>query len=172
MAEEHIEYESDPEATKMSLKMRRREASDDEDGGEKPVRRVDEFDGESEGAAAEYEDDLEEQDYVEEEIEEANYGEKGSEIGGGSVLVVPVDGAEPVKAGVDGDMGEEIVFKNGAETNEEIRVDGGGHEKEKKENEPYAVPTAGAFYMHDDRFQDNTRGRNRYRFLFWAFELS
>lgn len=169
MAEEHIEYESDPEDTKMSLKMRRREASDDEeDGGEKPVRRIDEFDGESEGAAAEYEDDLEEEDYydldedyVEEEIEEANYGEKGSEIGGGSVMVVPVDGAEPVKAAVDGDMGEGIVVKNGAETTEEIRVDGGGHEGEKKENEPYAVPTAGAFYMHDDRFQDNTRGRNR-----------
>ncbi|XP_073040117.1 protein MLN51 homolog [Primulina eburnea] len=169
MAEEHIEYESDPEETKMSLKMRRREASDDEeeveggeDGGVKTVRRVDEFDGESEGAAAEYEDDLEEEDYydldeeyVEEEIEEAKYGERGSEIGGGSVLVVPVD------AGVDGDMGDEIVVKNEAETNEEIRVDGDGHEVEKKEIEPYAVPTAGAFYMHDDRFQDNTRGRNR-----------
>ncbi|XP_073141664.1 protein MLN51 homolog [Henckelia pumila] len=170
MAEEDIEYESDPEELKMSLKMRRRQASDDEeeggdDGEEKPVRRVDEFDGESEGAVAEYEDDLEEEDYydldeenMEEEIEEAKYGERGSEIGGGSVLVVPVDGAQPVKAGFDGDMGEEIVVKNGAEIIDEIR---GGHEEDKKEIEPYAVPTAGAFYMHDDRFQDNTRGRNR-----------
>ncbi|XP_073140445.1 protein MLN51 homolog isoform X2 [Henckelia pumila] len=167
MAEEDIEYESDPEETKMSLKMRRREASDDDDdyddddeeeeeeagvvdGGEKPVRRVDEFDGESEGAAADYEDDLEEdcydldEEYVEEETEEAKYGESGSEMGGGIV---------PVKA----DIGEEIVIS----TNDEIRFDGGGHEEEKKEIEPYSVPTAGAFYMHDDRFQDNTRGRNR-----------
>uniref|UniRef100_A0A7N0RHQ5 Btz domain-containing protein n=1 Tax=Kalanchoe fedtschenkoi TaxID=63787 RepID=A0A7N0RHQ5_KALFE len=28
-------------------------------------------------------------------------------------------------------------------------------EEEKKEHEPFAVPTAGAFYMHDDRFRDN-----------------
>ncbi|KAK8930962.1 hypothetical protein KSP39_PZI016358 [Platanthera zijinensis] len=32
---------------------------------------------------------------------------------------------------------------------------------EKEENEPYAVPTAGALYMHDDRFQENGRGRQR-----------
>ncbi|KAL0294724.1 UNVERIFIED_CONTAM: hypothetical protein Sradi_6872600 [Sesamum radiatum] len=34
MAEEEIEYESDPEEAKLSLKMRRREASDDEQDGE------------------------------------------------------------------------------------------------------------------------------------------
>lgn len=27
--------------------------------------------------------------------------------------------------------------------------------EENKPNEPYSVPTAGAFYMHDDRFRDN-----------------
>ncbi|KAH0453122.1 hypothetical protein IEQ34_017446 [Dendrobium chrysotoxum] len=36
-----------------------------------------------------------------------------------------------------------------------------GEEEEKKESEPYAVPTAGAFYMHDDRFEENGRGRHR-----------
>ena len=34
--------------------------------------------------------------------------------------------------------------------------------EEKKENEPFAVPTAGAFYMHDDRFRDHAGGRHRY----------
>jgi hypothetical protein len=34
--------------------------------------------------------------------------------------------------------------------------------EEKKENEPFAVPTAGAFYMHDDRFRDNSGARQRY----------
>ncbi|XP_054781031.1 protein MLN51 homolog [Prosopis cineraria] len=34
--------------------------------------------------------------------------------------------------------------------------------EEKKENEPFAVPTGGAFYMHDDRFRDNSGGRHRH----------
>ena len=41
-------------------------------------------------------------------------------------------------------------------------------EEEKKGNEPYAVPTSGAFYMHDDRFQEG-RGRGRGRQRFWPF---
>lgn len=37
-------------------------------------------------------------------------------------------------------------------------------EEDKKGNEPYAVPTTGAFYMHDDRFQEGRgRGRGRQR---------
>jgi hypothetical protein len=37
-------------------------------------------------------------------------------------------------------------------------------EEGKKESEPFAVPTAGAFYMHDDRFQE-ARGRGRGRLM-------
>jgi hypothetical protein len=43
-----------------------------------------------------------------------------------------------------------------------------GGEEEKKGGEPYAVPTTGAFYMHDDRFQEargRGRGRSRFRAL-------
>ena len=39
--------------------------------------------------------------------------------------------------------------------------EGKGEEGAKK-NEPFAVPTSGAFYMHDDRFQDNAGARHRY----------
>lgn len=46
------------------------------------------------------------------------------------------------------------------ESTEEVNNEGG--EEGKKENEPFAVPTAGAFYMHDDRFRDSAGGRNRY----------
>ena len=38
----------------------------------------------------------------------------------------------------------------------------GEGEEGKKENEPFAVPTAGAFYMHDDRFRESSGGRHRY----------
>ncbi|GAY51697.1 hypothetical protein CUMW_136210 [Citrus unshiu] len=34
-------------------------------------------------------------------------------------------------------------------------------EEKKQSNEPFAVPTAGAFYMHDDRFRENIAGRHR-----------
>jgi len=37
-------------------------------------------------------------------------------------------------------------------------------EGEEKEQEPFAVPTSGAFYMHDDRFQEENRGRRRRMF--------
>ena len=35
-------------------------------------------------------------------------------------------------------------------------------EEEKKDAEPFVVPTAGAFYMHDDRFRSNSVTRPRY----------
>ncbi|KAG5572612.1 hypothetical protein H5410_062378 [Solanum commersonii] len=71
---EDVDYESDPEEAMLSLKMRRREASDDEDGGgesgntEKPLRSIDSDDeSEGQGTAAVYEDG---EEYVEEEEEE------------------------------------------------------------------------------------------------------
>jgi hypothetical protein len=41
-------------------------------------------------------------------------------------------------------------------------VEGEEGEEGKKGNQPFAVPTAGAFYMHDDRFRDSAGGRHRY----------
>ncbi|KAL2539257.1 CASC3/Barentsz eIF4AIII binding [Abeliophyllum distichum] len=168
------EYESDPEEAKLSLKLRRREASDDEEEaemgegkehGEKPRRSV-ESDSESDGqgGAAEYEDELEEEEereyygeddeYAEEEEEEVEYEERGGSAG---------ESVE-VKGGVEGDITEEERrVKNDVDEirNDNNINDGQQEEEEKKVIEPYAVPTAGAFYMHDDRFRDNAGGRNR-----------
>ncbi|EYU21558.1 hypothetical protein ABFS82_09G100300 [Erythranthe guttata] len=179
MAEEEIEYESDPEEAKLSLKMRRREASDDEEGEgggnrrEQPPRRIDDSDGESQGAAAEYEDELEEEEedydldeeYVEELEAEVAVEYRASGGGGGveAVAVERIVGAKEV-AVVDGDLAEEKKGGSigGGEMNDENNnVAEGQHEEERKEIEPFSVPTAGAFYMHDDRFRDNAGGRHR-----------
>ncbi|PIA65185.1 hypothetical protein AQUCO_00100582v1 [Aquilegia coerulea] len=173
--EEEEEYESDPEEAVLSLAMRRREASDDEEeegdeeerDREKLRSRVDpriEIDSEGEsdgqGGAEVYDDDEEESeiDEVEEEEEmigvvehEGEFDGRGSEHGdndAGDVQVVTV-GAE-----FGGDEQRSSAEQLGDENNDQ-------EEGEKKENEPFAVPTAGAFYMHDDRFRENGGGRNR-----------
>ncbi|KAI8544405.1 hypothetical protein RHMOL_Rhmol08G0293900 [Rhododendron molle] len=173
MASEEVEYESDPEEAKRALTMRRREASDDEGGGESdgesgpPPRRVESREsragivsdgGESDGggAPAEYDDDDEEfgvEEEEEEELEEyevevvegEEYERSGGKEGGGGVAEREGEGEERER-----DVGE---------STEEVNNEGG--EEGKKENEPFAVPTAGAFYMHDDRFRDSAGGRNR-----------
>uniref|UniRef100_A0A5B7A4T3 Putative epsin n=1 Tax=Davidia involucrata TaxID=16924 RepID=A0A5B7A4T3_DAVIN len=186
VGEEEVEYESDPEEAKLSLTMRRREASDDEEDGEGDERerreklptRIDsrvgigpggELDGQ--GAAAEYDDEESEieeeeevEEYEEEEVEEVEgveeeeeeYEERLSEDGvgaSGEVEPVGVAAAEATNE-LDGERGRSV--------GESTEVQGVSQvEEEKKENEPFAVPTAGAFYMHDDRFRDNAGGRHR-----------
>ncbi|GFP99681.1 hypothetical protein PHJA_002112200 [Phtheirospermum japonicum] len=166
MAEEEIEYESDPEEAKLSLKMRRREASDDEaeEGVEiraNPLRaaEIDDSDGESEGAAAEYEDEYEDEEgyeldeYAEEIVEE----------------VKAASAVERADAGRDGGVTEGLMEQDtrvindaAGEINEEnVDTEDGQQEGENKEIEPFSVPTAGAFYMHDDRFRDIAGVRNR-----------
>ncbi|XP_059645327.1 protein MLN51 homolog [Cornus florida] len=183
--EEEVEYVSDPEEAKLSLTMRRREASDDEEEGEgdesesreKTRGRIDSrvgigSDGESDGqgAAAEYDDDddeeleLEEEEEVEEmyeeeeevEVEEEEYEEKGGHDGvGGGLAVEDVAAAAAVVANeLDGERERSDGELEEVETGNQV-------EEGKKENEPFAVPTAGAFYMHDDRFRDSAGGRNR-----------
>ncbi|KAL3655504.1 hypothetical protein CASFOL_001290 [Castilleja foliolosa] len=162
-AEEEIEYESDPEEAKLSLKTRRREASDDEaeEGVEiraNPPRgvEIDDSDGGSEGAAAEYEDDYEdEEDYefAEEIVEEVK-----------AVVIV-----EKADAESDGGVAEELTEQetrvnndDAGDINEEnVDTEDGQREGENKKIEPFSVPTAGAFYMHDDRFRGSSGGRNR-----------
>lgn len=138
------DYESDPDDTIVPMK--RREASDDEDQEERLERRDRREDTESDeeldgqGGADAYEDECEED---EEEYDEYEEEEMGEEV-------------------VDEEM---VVLKDsGKEADEDLE----GSKKEgdeKKENEPFSVPTAGAFYMHDDRFRDNGRGRGRGRRL-------
>ncbi|KAJ0674115.1 putative protein MLN51 plant [Helianthus annuus] len=156
MAEED-DYESDPEQTNLSLQMRRRtEASDDEEDDDADVSdarvrvretvidsRVSDYESDDQGAPAEYNDDDEEEEFelLEEEVEE---DEVEGVIEGKSV------GVERENDHVD---------------QYDDNVNGGvGEQGEKKENEPFAVPTAGAFYMHDDRFRDRARGRHSLRF--------
>ncbi|MFS7992351.1 putative Btz domain-containing protein [Helianthus anomalus] len=153
MAEED-DYESDPEQTNLSLQMRRRtEASDDEEDDDADVRdarvrvretvidsRVSDYESDDQGEPAEYNDDEEEEEFelLEEEVEE---DEVEGVIEGKSV------GVERENDHVD---------------QYDDNVNGGVEEQgERKENEPFAVPTAGAFYMHDDRFRDRARGRHR-----------
>ncbi|TYI26808.1 hypothetical protein ES332_A05G136800v1 [Gossypium tomentosum] len=176
--EEEVEYESDPEEVKRSLGMRRREAASDDEEGEreevnntegrmdrKAAIRSDESDGQ--GGAADYDDDEEEESDLEgdEVVEEEVYDEEEEEID-----------EEEMEEARKGELqvnvektGEDV--KDAPVVDESRNVDDGvdinnnhvgeENEEEKKENEPFAVPTAGAFYMHDDRFQDNVGGRHR-----------
>ncbi|KAL6495887.1 hypothetical protein OROGR_030450 [Orobanche gracilis] len=177
---DEIEYESDPEEAKLPLKLRRREASDDESGEggeitEKPRRRIeiDESDGDSEGVASEYEDEYEEEDgeaYELDEYAEDIVEDEGEESGGGrgrNVVIVKALAVGRADAGKDEGLTEEETRMNSDACGidgESVDVEDVQHEGEKKEIEPYAVPTAGAFYMHDDRFRENARGRNRRMF--------
>ncbi|XP_010249834.1 PREDICTED: protein CASC3-like isoform X2 [Nelumbo nucifera] len=171
--EEEAEYESDPEES-MPLGMRRREASDDDGDGEdreKPPRAdprtvvCSDAESDGQGGAPAYdeeeseleeeeeeEEEMEEEEEVEEieEEEEEEYEErrrKGGHDAGelDAAAAVADSGVEGRRSGT-----EPLGFRGKNQP-----------EEEKKENEPFAVPTAGAFYMHDDRFRDNGGGRHR-----------
>ncbi|KAF8025571.1 hypothetical protein BT93_F2418 [Corymbia citriodora subsp. variegata] len=192
--EDEVEYESDPEETKQSLAMRRRRAaSDDEEsekegeaseggggggGKESRVGRIRSEDSDSEGGAADYDDEegeLEEEEELdgEEEEEEGNYEDAEEVIDEEEVngrRVGEVERNDGVHVGLEEE--KEVVARE-AKSEGQIAADESlgewGEDQaedqvEKKENEPYAVPTAGAFYMHDDRFRDNVGGRNRRTF--------
>lgn len=189
---EEEEYESDPEQAKLSLTMRRRrEASDDEeevdDDDDVRVRgrvrvidsRVSDYESDDQGAAAEYDDeeyDLAEEEELLEEVEDEQLvqGRVRSEVQG---VREDLDGViEGTSVGVkrendqtdgDGFYAPESVDQfddnaNGTVGEGEGEGEGDGGPEEKKENEPFQVPTAGAFYMHDDRFRDSSGGRHRY----------
>ncbi|XP_022960000.1 protein MLN51 homolog isoform X1 [Cucurbita moschata] len=176
--EEEVDYESDPEEAKRLLAMRRREASDDEEGegeggeGKRTIRRVgihsDDSDGQ--GGAAEYDDEDELGEEVDEDevavgVEDVDEGEEvGQEedearhrdrkLGGHGEL----DAASGNAVKELDDDGRSL-----AEGQSDLPEENpeGEFSEEKKVNEPFAVPTAGAFYMHDDRFRDNAGGRHR-----------
>lgn len=171
VGEEEIVYESDPEEEKRLLVRRRREAaSDDEEGEgeEKPrnSRRApihsDESDGQ--GGAADYDDD-EEEALNEEEDEEGVFEDEEEEE-----VYEEEEGKEGNKEGVggSGNAGVEVREKEIEGRKEQVggeeKVEGEEGEEGKKGNQPFAVPTAGAFYMHDDRFRDSAGGRHRRTF--------
>lgn len=176
MAEAEAEYESDPEEAKLSLKMRRKVASDDEeelgsDVGRERKRGGIDSDAESDGQgwAAEYDDEglgeeEEEIDEVEEEEEVYDDEEEVEEEEEQGVWAA-YDGVEGgIRGGGGGEVDDDALSQG-----EGVEKEGEGvldqTEEEKKEKEPFAVPTAGAFYMHDDRFRASTGGsRNRRAF--------
>ncbi|RDX83520.1 Protein MLN51-like protein, partial [Mucuna pruriens] len=153
--ENNGEYDSDPEEAKRSLTMRRREASDDEEAEEDTDKREDRRvevpsdDLDDEGGIEDYDDDdaEEEEEELEEEeeevldVEDEVYEEKGASG--------EVEGSVSVVKESDDDVIPPL--------EDSVKV----RSAEKKENEPFAVPTAGAFYMHDDRFRDNSGARHR-----------
>ncbi|KAF0898491.1 hypothetical protein E2562_008092 [Oryza meyeriana var. granulata] len=147
------EYVSDPDDAPLP-EMRRREASDDEgseEGRRPPRARIgsDNDDDDGQGAAEVYENEAYEDD-------DEEYYDDLAEEEVGEVFEEEYDGrAEPPKeVGKEGEKGE----MEGEE------AEGEGDGEEKKEHEPFAVPTSGAFYMHDDRFQEESGGRRRRMF--------
>ncbi|XP_021731952.1 protein MLN51 homolog isoform X2 [Chenopodium quinoa] len=166
--EEEEDEEEEEEEREREVERRRREAA-------LPRSGIVDSEGESDGqgAAADYDDDEEEED--EEEDGEEYYDEQeyevegvvvfdaydGGEVGGQGVGV----GGEVSEAGkAVGEADESGKTGEGGEGEGEGEGEGGQGEGEKKENEPFAVPTTGAFYMHDDRFKDNAGGRHRRTF--------
>ncbi|WZZ80348.1 protein MLN51 homolog isoform X1 [Brassica napus] len=133
------EYESDPEELKRSLATRRREASDDED--------EDEDDEEVKNQRAEIESDSDQSD---ERVDNDN--DKKGEDGEDSYEEEEGDDEYRELEEVDDDKRSKP-----AEDDAAGRVDG----EEDKEKQSSAVPTGGAFYMHDDRFQELSAGRSR-----------
>lgn len=153
--EDEEEYVSDPDEQLRSCTMRRRRASDDESDGERGEegerRRLDhqgsDGDSDDQGGAPGYE---EEEDQYEE------YGdafqEHQLEYGEVRLAGPPVALMHDMRI----DAGVENLDEGGAEHKNQEQ---GEEEGEKKGVEPFSVPTAGAFYMHDDRFRENRGGR-------------
>ncbi|XP_031488125.1 protein MLN51 homolog isoform X1 [Nymphaea colorata] len=171
--DDEAEYESDSEAV-VPLALRRREASDDEDGEEEEGRRrrdrrvavESEGDSDAEGRPAAYEEEEEvelegegeeREEFEEEELlEEEDIGE-GDDVGEGVAQEVTLVAS---RSGEEGSRDRENEASP-AEQDFHGKNRAAGAAEDKKENEPFAVPTAGAFYMHDDRFRDSGGARHR-----------
>jgi hypothetical protein len=145
------EYVSDPDDAPLST-MRRRDAASDDEGSEdgRPRARIGpDHDGDGQGAPEAYDD---EPDDAEED--EEYYDEEEEEVGQG--YEVEYEGRALKAPKEDGGAGSGQAPR--VEGGEEGMAEGQGEEKEQ---EPFAVPTSGTFYMHDDRFQEENRGRRR-----------
>ncbi|MCO5552708.1 hypothetical protein L7F22_006225 [Adiantum nelumboides] len=154
--EEEAEYESDSEGGTSALALRRRVASDVEDEDhEVSVEREGVYDDEDDPGAPPDEDE----DPEEDEDEEEEYADSE-------------DAARTHDASEEDDNGEEKFSQQrsvehvseGAVGAAELSKGNGSKEgpgEDKQSAEPFAVPTTGAFYMHDDRFRNNGAIRAR-----------
>ncbi|KAF8670903.1 hypothetical protein HU200_050170 [Digitaria exilis] len=152
--EEDEEYVSDPDDALLPT-MRRREASDDEgsEDGRPRARIGPDQDDDGQGAPEAYDDEVDEEDEEYYDEEEEDVGEGFEEYEGRATPPMEDGGGGQESRGEDGVAGEEGLAEGEAKG-----------EGEEKEQEPFAVPTSGAFYMHDDRFQEENRGRRRRMF--------
>lgn len=161
-AAEEPDYESDPEELNRSLATRRRVASDDEDEGlkdddEKPVPNqiLSDLSDEQSGIVEShlYDDQIDGDSYDEEEDEDdGDFGEVDDHVEYIAVNDNTSVAGKPKAIEADGTNGEDVTQDSATDL-----VDG----EDQKKKEPFAVPTAGAFYMHDDRFQEMDAGSNR-----------
>eukprot|EP00250_Pteridium_aquilinum_P015048 c22346_g2_i1 orf=279-800(+) len=155
--EENVEYESDSEEGTSALALRRCVASDDEEDDQdtNKGRRDDYYDQDvehHEGAPLVEDDDEDEEEDEEEEEDGEEYEDAEDE----GTLALGTRSKDMNDDHGDEDGGEEGSnnFREDAR-----KAQGGvgnaskeGVAEEKKDAEPFVVPTAGAFYMHDDRF--------------------
>ncbi|CAN6332280.1 unnamed protein product [Urochloa humidicola] len=152
------EYESDVDDAPLAA-VRRRDAASDDEGEEDdedvgtPSRRKkagSDVDSDGQGAPEVYDEGA----YEDGEEEYEEYEDEVYEERGGRRVA-----SEAVAA-----AGQEEGEAGGGEVEKTDEAAPGEEEKKGNENEPYAVPTTGAFYMHDDRFQEGRgRGRGRQR---------
>ncbi|XP_039033471.1 protein MLN51 homolog isoform X2 [Hibiscus syriacus] len=176
--EEEMDYESDPEEVNRSLAMRRRRAASDDEEDERGVDdnnnavamdlrvavQSDESDGQE--GAADYDDDEVELELEEEGEEEEAYYDEEEEEDIDEEEIEEVRRKE-VEGNVERTGGEALVDDGNRNVDKRVEISNSNNlvgeedEEGKKENEPFAVPTNGAFYMHDDRFGDNVGGRHR-----------
>ncbi|TVU35294.1 hypothetical protein EJB05_17178, partial [Eragrostis curvula] len=183
------EYESDLDDAPLPAARRRSAASDDEEEdesgggggwrGSSPPSTVSDSDSDGQGAAELYDDVEEEEVYGAEEDEECEVvcEELGTGGGGGGEAEMATceaavaqeaegkcDVEEEAAAAVEGEKEQTV---GGEDEDEEAAVV--GEAETKKGSEPYAVPTTGAFYMHDNRFQDK-ENCSRGQFFVWVHD--
>lgn len=151
---EDEEYVSDPDDEALPT-MRRREASDDEgsEDGRPRARIGPDQDDDGQGGPEAYDDEVDEEDEEYYDEEEEDLGEGFEEYEGRA--------APPMEDGGGGGGGQVSRGEDGVAGEEGLPEGEAKGEGEEKEQEPFAVPTSGAFYMHDDRFQEENRGRRR-----------
>lgn len=156
---EEGEYDSDSDGT-SALALRRRQASDDEDR-ELPLDAVSSADDDDE----EDDDDASPHSFSDDEVEGTapdGEGEAVSSLSRRRRLVTDEDDDHEGLHQEDGSRGSvdpEDGAQGTAATDAPDSVEPA--EEEKKEAEPFVVPTAGAFYMHDDRFRGVAGARPR-----------
>jgi len=150
---EDSDYESDPDELNRSLATRRREASDDDEDDEEAddhdkLRAAIQIHSDEHSGVVAVDSDDNEGLHIED-----SYGDDDDEEEDGDYGQVD-DHVEYIADNND----KTIVAGNGTDDSAATDlVDG----EEQKKKEPFAVPTAGAFYMHDDRFQELDAASNR-----------